>query len=823
MSAISPRATLQDARYGLRLIVRQPGYTALIVATMALGIAATTVLGTVAYGVLLKPLPWADAPRLVRLFETRRASTGRFRPIMTNATYLAWIRDSRTIETFGGWSGSRVTLTAGGDPERIQVADVTPSLLPMLQVTPALGRLFVEGDERPGHDDVAIISDGLWRERFGGRADIVGQRVQLDGTPVTIVGVLPASFVFFDREARVWRPMRVPPLIDPNSPGSRHLSLFNAIGRLRPGVTAAQAAAEGTARGRTVKDVGVVAMAVFGSTGEVEVTATPLLESMTADVRPAILVLLAAVALLLATATANVASLQLARATGRRRELAIRAALGASGGRLVRQALVENLLLGVMGGVAGLGLAAVLQRALPSLLPADFPRIADVALDARLGSLAVVVSMVTGLAFGLMPALAAARTDLVPALVEDSIAPVGGSLRTGTARARALIMGGQVAIACVLLVGAMLLTRSFVGLLRADIGYDRANVLTAHLPLGSSYTPERRVQMLGRVVERLRSMPGVTEASYGTVVPFGSRMAIASFPLRRSGLKQRDGSVLQVQTGVRQVGPRYFAALGQRLIAGREFTDADVAGARPVAMVNAEFARKYLDGDALGQFLPGPTPAQNREIVGVAADAIRKSPTDTPQPETYQPGLQQPIGDDEASLVIRSSSNPRALVPTVRAIVRQEDPSVPVEAVATLEDLVSGSIQRPRLYATLLGTFAAFALVIAGVGLFGVLSYSVAQRSREIAVRTALGAQGGDIVGLVARQAIAIAGGGILAGLVAASWLSRALRSFVFGVTIHDPVSFAAVAVVLLAIAVIASIVPARRAARVDPIKVLRA
>ncbi|HYT74727.1 MAG TPA: ABC transporter permease [Vicinamibacterales bacterium] len=822
-------AIMQDTRYAWRLLRRAPAYTALVVATMALGIAATTVIGSVAYGVLLKPLPWADAPRLVRMYETRQGSTRRFRPVMTNLTYRAWQESPKTLDGIGAWSAERVAI-AGTSAPRITIADVTPSLFPLLGARPALGRGFAAGDEQPGTPPILILSYGLWQQHFGGRLDAIGATLRLDSTTYTIVGVMPPSFMFPDRDTRAWAPFYVEPVTTPGR-GGFSISMFQAIGRLRPDVTADQAAAEGTAAGRSVPDPGVVSMAVFGSNGPVEVTALPMLSALTGDVKPAILILFAAVVLLLVTATANAASLQLARATGRRRELAIRTALGAARGRLMRQTLVENVLLGLLGGVAGLLLAAVMHRILPSVLPANFPRLDDLAFDWRIQLFAVVVSIAAGLGCGLLPALHVAGNDVVPALVEDSLAPAGGGLRTRTSRVRAAIMAGQVAIASVLLIGALLLTRSFVALMSADLGYDATNVLSARLVLpDGEYTPARRLAILDDVVRRLNGTPGVAQAAYSNSIPFTGGEALSSFPVKR-----RDGSSVQVQTGVRQVSPGYFAAMGQRVTEGRAFTSEDDSSAAMPVIVNREFSRKYLDGRALGWTLPGSQkpngpPGTPRPIIGIVEDTVRREVTDTPLPETYYvtshqqaaTSLQQVLSSD-LNIIIRASGDPRSLVPTLRSIVTQASPGAPLESVMTMRDRVSDSLSQPRLYAVLLGTFAAFALAIAGIGLFGVLSYSVAQRAREIGVRSALGAQVRDIVALVLRQSMAIAVTGVAAGLIASAWLTSALQRFLYGVTPHDFISFGAVAVVLLVVAAIATIVPARRAARVDPVKILRA
>ena len=811
-------AVAQDLRYAWRLLRRQPLYASLLIATMALGIAATTVLGSVMYGVLLKPLPWADAPRLVRLYETRQGSTRRFNPMMTNATFRAWRESpSATLDAIEAWAGRRVVIGGDEQPERIQVAGVTAGLLDVAGAKPLLGRLFAAADVEPRRPPVVILSYGLWQQRFGAASDVVGRTLRIGGVSHEIVGVTPAAFVFPDRGTRAWLPLNVRPMVTPGSP-TADVQMFQALGRMRPGVTPEQVATEGTGRGRAVPPVRApIMMAIFGSDGPVEVSAVPMLQALTREVRPALIILFIAVLLLLATATANAASLQLARAAARRRELAIRAALGAARGRLVRQTLTENLLLGLLGGAAGLVLAALMHRALPALLPADFPRLDDLAFGWQIQTFAVAVSLLTGLGCGVLPALHAARGSVARALVEDALAPIGGGTRTGTARLRGVIMASQVAIAAVLLVGALLLIRSFTAMLHADLGYDRANVLSARLILADRlFTEERRLQIVQALVSRLAGA-GVTHAAAATALPFTGAEMVSSFPV-----KKRDGTMAAVQAGVRQVTPDYFNALGQRIVEGRGFTPQDGTAGQQAAVVNREFSRKYLDGRALGWTVPG---AENTmvPIVGVVEDTARNSVGDPPQPDVYFPMTQQPLYASDIHLVVRTGGDPIGVVPTLRALAREAAPAAPLESILTMEDRVSASLARPRLYAVLLGTFAAFALAIAGVGLFGVLSYSVAQRAREIGVRSALGAQVRDIVALVLRQSMAIAAAGLAAGLTASLWLTAALRGYLFGVTPRDATSFAAVGALILGIAALATIVPARRAARVDPVQVLRA
>jgi predicted permease len=812
----SADAWLKDLQYATRLIARQPGHSALVVATMALGITAAIVLASVAYSVLLKPLPWADAPRLVRLYETREGSTRRLNPMMTNGSYLAWQTPSPdTLDALGAWSQVRLTMTNLGDPLQLHGVSVTPGLLEMLGAAPLMGRPFAAGEEQPGRPRIVLISHGFWQQQMGARPDVIGQSLRLDGQPHEVVGVMPPQFAFPTRETQVWVPFYVRPTTVPGTPGTS-LSLFQALGRLREGATPAEAAAEGTARGRAAAPAGPVAMAVFGSTGPVQISAVPMLDALVADVRAPIVLMTIAVALLLVTATANVASLQLARSVSRRREFAVRAALGAGRPRLLRQMMIENLALGLLSGLAALALAAAIHRVLPAVLPADFPRLDDIGFDVRVQLLGVLMAITTAVAFGLLPARQASRGDLVSSLAEDALAPVGGSMRSPVARTRAAIMATQVAVACVLLVGALLLIRSFIRLTEVPIGFDATNLVTARVVRPVGYPPERLAREMEDVLARLSRSPAVDSAAFTTSLPFTTGVALSSFPL-----KKRDGSDVQVQTGMQVVSAGFFAALRQRVLEGREFTPSDLATSQPVVLVNREFSRRYLDDRALGWTLPASEGKTPPEIIGIVEDMARQSVTDTPQPEVYYPVSQRPL-QSHPTLIVRGASDPRALIAMVQTSVREAAPDAPIESIRTMEDLVSATLARPRLYGLLLGTFATFALLIAGVGLFSVLSYSVAQRAREIAVRSALGAEARDIVALIARQTAGIVAAGLFVGLMTSLWASSLLDSLVYGITTRDAPTFAAVAGLLMLVALAASVVPARRAAHVDPVRVLR-
>jgi len=821
---------MNDIRSGLRQVRQAPAYAALVIVTIAIGIGATTTLFSVVDGVLLKPLPWPRAERLVRVTETRQGRTGRVAGTVSNATFLAWRDHPDTIEDLGGWLTQTATMTGAGDPVRVSVLPTTASLFAILRARPLIGRLFVEGDGARDQPGLVILSYGLWQERFGGRPEIVGNILQFDDKPYTIVGVMPREFAFPDRETRAWTAWSVPPLLAPN--GMQVGVIFRAVARLRDGATFVQAAAEATSRARAAPDMGFAARALFGATGPIDVSAVPELQALTADVRPAIQVLLSAVTLLLMAATANVAGIQLARSTTRRRDTAVRAAIGAGQLRIVRQLVVENAVVALCGGAAGLVLAAALQKMLPSIVPAGFPRLDAVTLDGRVLSFAIALSVLTSVACGLLPAWHACRVNVVEALSEDGAAPIGGALRSPIARTRAAIMAGQVAIACVLLAGATLLTRSFVSLMRADRGYDPVNVLTARLPFPANYPIESRRQLLERLDVRLNAVPGVTHAAYGTALPFLSFGGFTAFTMRSP---LNPATELSVQAAQRVVSPDYFAAMRLRLVAGRTLTNDDTPTTPPVVVVNRTFAHQYLGDRALGFRIPqrGPRAGGIRfadehaewEVVGVVDD-MRQDVASPLQPEIFasinQITTQTTNVNIDPILVIRTSANPTAYVPTLRALVHEQAPALALDSVMTMEDRVMTSLAKPRLYAIVLTWFGGFAVLLVGVGLFGVASFTVAQRTREIGVRSALGASPGHIVGLILRQTLWIVAIGIVLGLAATLASARTFSAFLYGISAHDVPTLTTVVAVIVAVVAIACIVPAHRAATMDPLQALR-
>jgi putative ABC transport system permease protein len=829
-SAFTGHGLAQDVRYAGRLLRRQPGYAAVAILTMALGIGATTTLFSVAYGVLLKPLPWPDADRVVRITETRKGQPGRIRGTITNGTYLAWSEQPSTIDALGGYSAVNSPMTvrtaSSNEPARVVVGRLTPSMFRVLRASPLRGRVFGPDDARIGdgaypNPRVVILSYRLWQDWFSGRDDAIGGALEIEGVPVTIVGVMPGEFVFPDASTRAWLPM---PIGSVNGrQGVLRMMIFGALARLNPGFTFAQAAAEATARARTAPDPGLAAVSMFGSTAPPDIAVTSAIEAMTADVRPAITLLLVAAALLLATATANVGSLQLARATTRRREMAMRAAIGAGGARLARQLIVESALVGVIGGAAGLLLTIVLHRLMVSLLPGDFPRLGDVAINAAVLLFAIVVSVLSSLLCGMLPAFHAQRVDLVRALAAEGGTSTSGGWRSRGGRLRALVMAGQVALACLLLVGAALLGRSFVGLMHADRGYDPMNLLTARVDLGAAYDGPRRAAFADAIAERLRAIPGVSQAAAGNALPFVSMGGTSGFAMpapTNPGIKQ------QVQALTRLVSPAYFSTLGLRVIEGRPLTDADTLTSRPVVVVNRSFAQRYLGSSPIGAHLPMTfgEGRPNCDVVGVVDDMRQSDVTEAATPELFISYRQMParLLNGPLILVVRTADDPMAHVATLRGAVHEQEAAAALDSVMTMEERVMTSLAKPRLYAMLLSAFGLFALLIAGVGLFGILSYAVSQRSREIGVRTALGAQTRDIIALVLKPAAVVAVGGMVLGLVASFALARLLAAFLYGVAVHDMTSFVVVAIVVVLVAAIASVIPARRAARIDPLVVLK-
>jgi putative ABC transport system permease protein len=806
----------QDVRQALRAMAQHKGFTAAALVSLALGIGANAALFSVVYGVLLRPLPYPESGRLVRLWEEHPGATAAFHGrLLTNFTFDAWRPAPRTVEGLAAFSQGEYTETSGPQAVRVTGAAVSPELFALLGVPPAAGRFLLPDDAVPGAAPVVVLSDAFFRQRFGGDPAALGGTLTLDGKPATIVGVMPPGFYFPGRDARLWTPYAVAPAVA--QADRQSISLFGAVARLTPGSTPAQAAAEGTAAARSVARP-PIAEAIFGKGGPVAVRVETLVDDMTAGVRPALLVLAVGVGFLLLICCANVANLLLSRGVSRRRELAVRAAMGAGGRRLARQLLTESLTLGALGGALGLGLGWALLRLLPALAPADFPRLDDVRLDGPTLAFAALAALGAGLLSGVLPALRAAGRGLFGALREGTGASAGArTMRLGTG-----LLVVEAALAVVLLVAAGLLGRSFSRLLAVDPGYDPGNVLLAQLDLGDEGGAERMQALIEPLLDRLRSTSGVAAAGAGNMAPLARSTAIFQFELPEPG---PGGEKVKARAVSYSVTPGYAEALSLRLRQGRLLAAGDRDSGTRALVVNEEFVRSYLaDGKpVVGRRWPAlfGDDGEPTEIVGVVGDVLKDGLDTQPQNEIYALWQDRAASSSEAYVAVRTAGDPLAVAPALRALVGELEPTATVE-VATLASRVSASVAQPRFAAAALAAFALLALTLAAAGLYGVLSYSVTRRQREMGVRSALGAGPGDIVRLVLRQGLGVTAAGLVLGLAAAAATTRLLGSLLFGVTPLDAAAFAAAPLLLLAVALVACLVPARRAAAVDPTEALR-
>jgi len=803
---------LQDLRHALRLMSRAPGFTIAALVTLALAIGVNTAVFSAVYGVLLRPLPYADADRIVRLSELHPGGAAIVSDArLSNLTFDAWRENARTIEAAAAYSSQSYTLGGVVEPVRLEGAPVSPSLFGLLGVTPAAGRFFRDDDAVRGAARVVVLSHALWQSRFGGDPSAIGQTMLLDSDVHEIVGVAPAWFYFPDRDAQLWTPYVLP------SGGQGSISVMYVVARLKPGVSVEQAAAEGTSAARSVKRP-MAAELMFGKGGPVEVRVRRLVDQITRGIRPAMLVLTAAVGLVLLIACANVANLLLARGVARSRELAVRAAIGAGRGRLARQLLTESVALSLFGGALGVFLAWGLMKALPAWAPAELPRLDDVRLDVRVLAFAVIVSVVAGALAGVLPAVRAARTQLTSALRSNDQRSAGGGERV-----RSLLLASEAAVSVLLLIGAALLVRSFVALVNVNPGYDATNVLTGRVYLsGSAATPERRQQIVEALIDRIRSSPGVVAAGAGSMAPLNASTAISGFEFRPSA--GSDPVVARALYYV--VTPGYAEALGLRKIEGRLLEPPDSTSAIQAMVVNEAFVKSYMnDGlPVAGRRYPGllSDKGLTTEVVGVVGSVLKDGLDREARPEMYLAHSKTRGITREINLLIRTHGDPAAFVPTLRAIVRDVEPTAALGEAGTLASRVSASVAQPRFATAILAAFAALAMALAATGLYGVLSYSVTQRRREIGIRTALGATRANVIGLVVRQGLRSTVGGLVLGLVLSAFVTRLLQPLLFGITPLDLPSFALTPLLLLVVALVACLVPARRAAATDPAVTLR-
>ncbi len=805
---------MQDVRLAIRHLRNRPGFTWVAVLTLALGIGANTAVFTVVNAVLLQPLPYADPSRVVVLTE----QTPQFPTVSaTRYNYDDWRVRAQSFTGMGAVRATNMTITGGSEPERVPAKMITATMLPMLGVALATGRGFDEADDQPGAEGVVLLADGFARRRFPA-GDAIGQRLLLDNQPHTVVGVLPARFELF-QPADLYVPFGPWAAMLPEDRGW-HPGIF-PVARLKPGVSLEAARAELTGISLALEQE------FPESNKNVRAQVTHVQDQMVQNVRPALLMLLGAVALVLLIACANVANLLLARAVGRQKEMAVRAAVGAGRGRLVRQLVVESVVLSTVGAAAGLLVAMWGVSFLSGPAVAGLPRAQAIDVEWPVAAFALMLAVGTGLIFGLVPALQATRVDLRESLNEDGRG--GGSGNVQHRRLRSALVVTEVALALVLLVGAGLLLRSFAALTTVSPGFDAANLFVVDLPLSPiTYADDVvRTMMVEQVTARIRQIPGVRDAAITTMLPMQGGGATIHF--NRAAMPPR-GPDDYIMAGYRAVTPTYLSTLGVPLRRGRLIDERDRQGEPPVVVINESMARQYFpDLDPVGQRIQlGTEPSPDfpaMEVVGMVGD-VKQGFEAGAKAEMFVPYLQHPdpilAGMYRSiALVVRTAGDPMLVTGTVRAAIREVDPNQPLVNVRTMEGALSNTVAQPRLQMVLLTLFALVAAALAVVGVYGVMAYTVSQRTQEIGVRVAMGASPGTVARLVVGQGLRLALAGVALGLVAAFAAARAIEGLLFNVSGMDPITFVVAPAVLSAAAVLASYIPARKAARISPVTAL--
>ncbi|MGQ0732387.1 MAG: ABC transporter permease [Acidobacteriota bacterium] len=804
-------AIAQDLRFGVRSFLRTPRVTIPAVLVLALGIGATSAIFSVVHGVMLAPLPYRDPERIVVVWETN-LSRNRLRNVIAPANFVAWRERARSFEQLGMVGPSRANFMLNGQPEEIAGLAASSDVFRALGVEPALGRTYTPAEDERGSHFVLLLSHEFWQTRLGGRDDVLGLSLTFNGQPRTVVGVMPPGFTMFGQKADYYTPYgwSVEQLRSAAGRGSSH-----GLARLREGVSLAQAADEMRSLMMQLEQEAPQRNAGWS------VTLVPVHEQMVEQIRPALLVLSGAVLLVLLIACVNVANLLLARSTVRQRELGLRTALGANRSRLIRQVLTESLLLASVGGVAGLALAVAFHRGLLALVATRIPvpRLDQVSLDLFVVAVTMAGALGTAVIFGLVPALVA--TDQASEALREG-GRHGGSRRSR--RVLGVLVAAELVLSFVLLAGAGLLLRSFVRLQNIDPGFRPANLLTARVQLPSARygEPVQSAAFFTSVISRVETLPGVRSAAAVTFLPLAG-LGIGTSFFRADQPEPAAGQAPSAD--VKPVTPSFFRTMGIPMLAGRDFTPSDTVDGPQIAIVSAALVRRHLAGEnPLGHRLRvniGPPGGLNAEIVGVVGDIAMTTLEGEARPAVYVPHTQLAIG--VMSFVVRTDVEPTSLTKSLAQAVQAVDPELPVGQVQTMEEVVDATLARPRTVSVLLAAFALMALVLAGIGVYGVMAYAVSQRTQEIGVRMALGATAQSVRRLVLGQALRLVAGGVVAGLLAAVALTRVLESMLYETAPLDPATLAASAVLLVLVAALASYLPARRATRVDPLALLRA
>jgi len=805
---------LQDTRYAFRMLRKNPGFTAVAVLTLALGIGANTAIFSVVYAVLLKPLPYTNPDQLFTAFQANTqqgiAETGCSYP-----NFEEWRAQNHVFSELAGINAHQLTLTGRGEPSVVNTSVVTPELFALLDVKPLAGRIFFSQDGKPGAAPVALVSEELWRGRFGADPKITGTSIDLDKRPFTVIGIIPAAFrtPFFNTKQEVWIPLVQDPLFSTLMP-QRGSHFLPALGRLKPGVTVAQAQAEMDAIS------GRLAGEFPAENNGWTIRLVPLQKEIVGEVRTELLVLLGAVGLVLLIACANIANLLLTRATSRSKEIAVRTALGAGRVRIIRQLLSETAVLGLLGGAVGIALAYWGVKALSSLLPSSLPQTNPIRVDYFVLGFALLLSAIAGVAFGLVPAMFAANADIQNALREGARSGESRNRR----RARGFLAVAEVSLAMVLLVTAGLLLRSFARLTSVSPGFDAQHIVKADisLPQFQYSTPQQWAAFSEELLARIQSDPGLQDSA--VVVPRPIADGNVNLPFDIVGNPPSSAGASRTANYV-SVSPDYFRVMGIPLLAGRVFNQHDISSAPRVSIISEAMARLYFPNqDPLGKQIAFGFPAGNgesmREIVGIVGNVRDVALGKNPGAMMYVPYAQAPFWG--ANLVVKSTLSTSSVAAAIRQEVQRIDKDLPVTDVAKMPDLIDASVAQPRFRMFLLGLFAVMALVLAATGIFGVISYSVSRRTNEIGIRVALGASRNTILSMILRETLILTFAGLAVGLPCTLAASHLVGHMLFNVSANDPATIAAVAFSLAAVAAVAGYIPARRAVRIDPMAALR-
>jgi putative ABC transport system permease protein len=799
---------IYDLRYGIRMLLKNPGFSFAALITLALGIASSTAIFSVIDGVLLNPLPYPESEKIMAVSQSTR-STGAANPASAPANYIDWAAQNNVFSHMAAARGERFNLSDGDRPESVRGTMATSSLFPLFGVSPILGRALLASDEQPGKNLVVVLSSELWTRRFASDRGIIGREISLNGEPHTVVGVMPPNFVP-DGYGELWVPSAfgvptnsVRPNVDPRP--VRDSNYLDVFGRLKPGVTLARARAEMDAIGRRLENQYPV------ENRDIGVRVSPLHEEVVGKIRPVLLLLFAAVGFLLFIGCANVANLLLARAASRSREISIRAAMGASRYRLIRQLLTESVLLALIGGAVGAVLAAWAIPLLMAMAPPGLQNFKEIGLNGQVLGFSLGVSVITGLLFGLVPALSSSSANPAESLKQGERGSTGGG-----SRRRAFLIATEVGLSLILLIGAGLMIKSFANLTKVDPGFNSNRLLIFSIGASAKAEEDRQIQFYQQIVQRVTTVPGVEKVAAVSRLPFSGGNSSRTF--------NRPGSTKEDRADIRIATPDYFQTMGIPHLRGRNFNEQDGKGAPLVAIINEAAAKEIFPGeDPIGQYIENYGPRDEKlQVVGVVGNVRHLALETAPRPELYQP-LGQGLWPSLFIAVRTAPESPLTILPAVQEAVWSVDKSVPLGNPRSMNEIIARSLLQKKFTMLLLTIFAGTALLLAAIGLYGVISYSVAQRTRELGIRIALGAQKGDVLRLILRQGMTLVAAGILFGIAASLGLTRLMATLLYGVSATDPLTFLALSIALLAVAFVACWLPARRASSVDPIVALHA